>query len=104
MIRHAFSMQLKPGCIDEYKRRHDEIWPDLARAHSDVGISDFSIFVDDETEALFAFQKLADNHTASNLKSLDIVKKWWALNSDLMETHQDNEPKCVVLREVFHMD
>ena len=31
MIRHAFKMKLKPGHIAEYKKRHDEIWPDLAK-------------------------------------------------------------------------
>jgi len=57
-MRHAFKMKLKPGCVAEYKKRHDEIWPELSKAHSDAGIPDSSIYFDEETRSLFAVQKL----------------------------------------------
>jgi L-rhamnose mutarotase len=56
MKRHAFKMKLKPGIAAEYKKRHDEIWPELRAA----GVSDYSIFFDEATNILFAVQKLAD--------------------------------------------
>ena len=40
MLRDAFRMKLKPGCIEEYRKRHDRIWPELVKAHSDCGICD----------------------------------------------------------------
>ena len=104
MIRNAFKMKLKPGCAEEYKKRHDEIWPELAKAHSDAGIFDYSIYFDEETLTLFAFQKLTEDNTADNLKNLGIVQKWWDFNADLMETHPNNMPTFNPLREVFHMD
>lgn len=104
MIRNAFKMQLKPGAVDEYKKRHAEIWPELAKAHSDAGIFDYSIYFDEETLTLFAFQKLNDDHTADGLKDLEIVQKWWNYMADLMEVHPDNSPVFTPLREVFHMD
>lgn len=104
MIRNAFKMKLKPGCEEEYKKRHDEIWPELAKAHSDAGIFDYSIFFDSETLTLFAFQKLTDDNTSDNMKNLEIVRKWWDYMEDLMETHPDNMPVFKPLREVFHMD
>ena len=104
MIRNAFTMKLKPGCIEEYKKRHDEIWPELAQAHSDAGIFDYTIFFDEATLTLFAFQKLADNNRAGNLRNLEIVRRWWDYNADLMETHPDHMPVFSRLREVFHMD
>jgi L-rhamnose mutarotase len=42
MKRHAFTMKLKQGCEEEYKRRHDEIWPDLVKELEEAGISDYS--------------------------------------------------------------
>ena len=48
MIRHAFKMKLKPGVIDEYKKRHDELWPELAKELRDAGISDVGIVVSDD--------------------------------------------------------
>lgn len=104
MIRNAFKMKLKPGCVAEYKRRHDEIWPELARAHTDAGIFDYSIYFDEETLTLFAFQKLTDDNTADKLEHLEIVKKWWDHMADLMEVHPGNMPVFRPLSEVFHMD
>ncbi len=104
MIRNAFTMQLKPGVEAEYKRRHDEIWPELARELSAAGISDYSIFLDEETGRLFAVQKLSDGNTADRLPQTEIVKKWWAYMADLMDTHPDNAPVCKPLHEVFHLD
>ena len=104
MKRHAFTMKLKPGVVTEYKKRHDEIWPELSRAIREAGISDYSIFLDEETLTLFAVQKQTDNNTAADLPNHPIVKKWWAHMSPLMEVNPDNSPKCGGLREVFHLD
>ena len=58
-IRNAFKMKLKPGFEAEYKKRHDEIWPELQSLLSETGIQDYSIFLDEETLALFAVQKIS---------------------------------------------
>ena len=104
MIRNAFTMKLKPGNVEEYKKRHDEIWPELSQEISDAGIFDYSIYFDEESLTLFAFQKLADDNTANGLKDREIVKKWWDHMADLMEVNPDNSPVVKPLREVFHMD
>jgi L-rhamnose mutarotase len=104
MTRNAFKMKLKPGCVEEYKKRHDQIWSQLAKAHSDAGISDYSIYFDEETLILFAVQKLSDGNTANDLKNLSIVKKWWDYMADLMEVCPNNMPVFKPLHEVFHMD
>lgn len=104
MTRKAFTMRLKPGTVAEYKRRHDEIWPELARELRAAGVSDYSIFLDEETLTLFAVQKLADGNTAALLPQSAVVQKWWAHMAPLMETHPDHAPVCRPLREVFHLD
>ena len=104
MIRNAFKMKLLPGFGQEYKKRHDEIWPELGAELAAAGVSDYSIFLDEETLTLFAFQKLTDNHTSGLLPHTAIVKKWWAYMADIMECNPDNSPVAVDLKEVFHMD
>lgn len=104
MIRNAFKMRLKPGFELEYKKRHDEIWPGLSEELGRAGVSDYTIFLDEESLTLFAVQKLADNNTADLLPQTAIVKKWWAYMSDIMETNPDKSPVSVPLNEVFHMD
>lgn len=104
MKRNALIMKLKPGFAAEYKRRHDEIWPELARALKQAGISDYSIYLDEETLTLFAFQKLARNNRADTLPGQAIVKKWWKYMADIMETNSDHSPLTKELKEVFHLD
>ena len=104
MLRHAFKMKLKPGVAAEYKKRHDEIWPELAAELKMAGVSDYSIFLDEETLTLFAVQKLSEGSTAAQLPDSPIVCKWWDYMAPLMETHPDNSPVATPLREVFHLD
>ena len=103
MHRHAFKMKLKPGVIAEYKRRHDEIWPELAQALSAAGISDYSIFLDEESLTLFAVQKVNETNTAAWLPQTELMRKWWAYMAPLMEVNPDNSPVCTELPEIFHL-
>lgn len=103
-MRDAFKMQLKPNCVTEYRRRHDEIWPELVKAHTDCGISDYTIFLDEETLTLFAVRHLTKDNTADTMGRLDIVQKWWEYNKDLMAVEADNSPVFKPLVEIFHMD
>jgi len=100
----AFKLKLKPGMADEYKKRHDEIWPELSKAIRDAGISDFTIYLDEETNALFAVQKLAPDHTAAKLRDTELMRKWWAHMAPLMDTNSDLSPVRASLKEVFHQD
>lgn len=97
-------MKLKKGFETEYKKRHDDIWPELSSELEKAGISDYSIYLHEEAGLLFAIQKLADDNTSDQLPSRDIMKKWWDYMADIMEVNPDNSPVCIPLQEVFHMD
>jgi L-rhamnose mutarotase len=88
----------------EYKKRHDEIWPELSKAIREAGISDFTIYLDEETDTLFSVQKLAPGHTAAKLRDTELMRKWWAHMAPLMETNPDLSPVRTPLKEVFHQD
>lgn len=104
MYRNAFKMKLKPGFEVEYKKRHNEIWPELSLLLSESGIHDYTIFFDEETLSLFAVQKLEDDFKETILPNHPVVKKWWRYMADIMETNADNSPLEIPLIEVFHMD
>jgi len=104
MRRNAFAMRLKPGNEAEYKRRHDEIWPELKAELRKAGISDYSIYLDAKTNTLFAFQYLADDATDALLPGLPVVQRWWRMMADLMETNADDSPVNDPLTEMFHLD
>lgn len=103
MEKYAFKMHLTPGCRDEYKKRHDDIWPELVTLLKDSGVSDYSIHLDEDTNLLFGVLWRKDDHTMDALPSHVIMQKWWAHMADMMETKSDNEPVAVPLTPVFHM-
>ena len=103
MQRLAFKMKLKPNSAAEYIRRHDAIWPELKQLLKDEGVSEYSIFLDSETNTLFAFQKVSGEGGSQDLSDNPIVKKWWAYMADLMEVNSDNSPVSTPLEEVFYL-
>lgn len=102
--RFGFKMKLIPGCKEEYIRRHNEIWPELKKLLKDNGISDYSIYLDEETNILFVSQKQSGKQTSQDLGSYPVIQKWWTYMSDLMETNPDHSPVTVSLEEVFYME
>jgi len=104
MTRNAFIMRLRPGCAEEYERRHDRIWPELKQVLAAAGVSDYSVYLDEKSNTLFAIWKLSEDNSAGALSTLPVVRKWWDYMSDIMETNDDNSPVCESLKEVFHMD
>lgn len=104
MKRFAFKMKLKPGFKDEYKKRHDEIWPELKVLIQSTGVSDYSIFLDEETNILFAVQKQSGVESSQDLGTNPVVMKWWAYMADIMESNPDHSPVTIPLEEVFYME
>lgn len=104
MNRLAFKMKLNDGELAAYIKRHNEIWPELKLLLKEAGISEYSIFFDDETNTLFAFQKVSGDGGSQDLASNPIVKKWWDYMADIMHTNEDNSPVSKELKEVFYLE
>lgn len=100
---HAFRMQLKPGVVAEYQARHDAIWPELSELLTASGISDYSIFLDEDTLSLFAVLKLADQNQRDTLPKHPVMQKWWDYMAPLMEVEPGNKPREWALKPVFHL-
>jgi len=104
MEKIAFVMQLKPGCEQEYEKRHDEIWPELVAQLKAAGVSDYSIFLHPQTLQLFGVIKRTDDHDMNELPQTEIMQKWWAYMADIMDTEADNSPVSTPLKNVFHLE
>jgi len=102
MKQHAFTMKLKPGYEEEYKKRHDEIWPELEHLLSESGIQKYLIYLDEETGTLFACQELEDDH--QEVSNNPVVQKWWKYMKDIMDTNPDNSPVEKPLKKVFQLN
>lgn len=96
-------MQLHQGQVQEYQRRHDEIWTELTELLKNNGVEDYSIFLDPSTNALFAVLKMETPALLDELPKHPIMQKWWKYMSDIMETNPDNSPISTPLKEVFYL-
>jgi L-rhamnose mutarotase len=104
MAKLAFKMKLKPGKKAEYKSRHAAIWPELVQLLHDNGVSDYYIFLDEETSLLFAVQNQSGEKSSQDMGADPVVQKWWKYMADIMETNPDNSPVSIPLEEVFYME
>jgi L-rhamnose mutarotase len=103
MHRIAFKMQLFKGFEAEYKKRHNELWPELQALLKKAGISEYSIFLDETTNNLFGFMKAEDPKALDDLPAQPVMQRWWTYMKDIMETNADHSPVSVPLIEVFYL-
>ena len=96
-------MKLHPGQEEEYKRRHDSIWPELRQVLSEAGITDYSIFLDEDTLILFAMFKIEDPDRLDRLPEHPVMQRWWAYMTDIMDTNPDHSPVSLPLKEIFFL-
>lgn len=99
----AFRMTLDPGQADAYRRRHDEIWPDLRQALLAAGAVDYRIWLDPQSHHLFAVLRRRIDHTLDRLPETEVMQRWWAMMADIMQTGPNNVPVQIELLPVFHL-
>jgi len=103
MKRVAFKMYLKEGYKEEYRQRHKKLWPEVAELLKEAGISDYAIYLDEKTHALYAFQKLSKEEGSQSLGQHEIIRKWWDHMADIMEVNPDKSPIAEPLEEMFYL-
>lgn len=104
MRSKAFKMYLKPGMEEEYRRRHEKIWPELERQLRQEGIYDYSIFLDRDTNTLVGVQKNRGETGSLQMGANELVRRWWDYMADIIDVNPDNSPVSVDLPEVFYME
>lgn len=97
-------MKVNSDAHEEYERRHRPIWKELEAVLKDHGVSNYSIFLEAETNQLFGYVEISSEKLWNEIAETDECKKWWAFMKDAMPTNEDNSPVSVELREVFHLD
>lgn len=103
MIRKASIMKVYKDCYDEYKRRHDNIWPEMEKMLNEYGAHNYSIFLDEKTGNLFSYLEIENEELWNRSAKTDICKKWWEYMKDVMDTNEDNSPVEIPLKELFHL-
>ncbi|MCC6823614.1 MAG: L-rhamnose mutarotase [Verrucomicrobia subdivision 3 bacterium] len=106
MIRKAFVIQARPGLAAEYQRRHNPIWPELAAALKQHGVSNYSIFLRADTGEMFGYLEVADETVFQKLGENDACRRWWRYMTEVLVSERADSPKAKeeMLGEIFHLD
>lgn len=104
MIRKAFVMQLHSGQTEEYIKRHSPIWPELEAILKTHGVSNYSIFLHEETMQLFAYAEIEDESRWEAIAQTEVCRRWWSHMGDIMDSNPDSSPIAFDLKETFHLD
>jgi L-rhamnose mutarotase len=90
MSHHAWVLEVRPGYEDEYKKRHDEIWPEMVDALRKAGVSNYNIFRHGLT--LFGYFETHDLQRAIDILRDDPVnRRWGAYMAPIMRIETNPE-------------
>ena len=104
MERYAWKARIKEGKKAEYKKRHDEIWPEMKQTLKSAGIANYSIWnVDDELFGYYECEKGVEFAAKVQAES-PVVQRWNEYMKDVMEMEVDPETGAQPhLTEVFYL-
>jgi L-rhamnose mutarotase len=95
-------MRLKPGAMAEYKRHHDQIWPELVEEIERNGIATITTFEQDPV--LFLFSEITDEGAWDRLWHSEIHTRWAKVMEPYMEFRPDGIVDFGELREIFRCE
>ncbi|WP_461168783.1 L-rhamnose mutarotase [Arthrobacter sp. Z1-15] len=106
MQRVCFTLQVRQDCLDEYRRRHSEVWPEMQQALRETGWHNYSLFLKPDG-LLIGYLETEDFAAAqAAMEEREINAAWQASMGDLFEPMDGRRPDeaMVALPEVFHLD
>lgn len=104
MIKKAIRIKLLDGYQELYKKRHDELWPEMVDMLSQHGVQSYEIYLDPKTNDLFGILEITDEKLWAQASRTKVNQKWWAFMEDIMETNPDSSPVSVSLLNVFRLE
>jgi L-rhamnose mutarotase len=99
----SFALHLKPGCEEEYLRRHHEIWPEMQALLLSRGVVHYEIGLHKETHLLFAFIVRRKDHTMDTMADHPVAQRWRAHMTDILETETGIKPIIDPLVRMFSL-
>lgn len=86
---YAFALKLRPGMAAEYKKRHDEIWPEMTAMLLGSGILRYEIYLDEASHTLFAHILRRVHHTMPANRDNPVMQCWRAHMADVLVMEGD---------------
>jgi L-rhamnose mutarotase len=106
MQRVGFLLKVKPDMLEEYKRRHRQVWQDMLAALRETGWHNYSLFLR-EDGLLFGYLETPDFEAArAGMATKEVNARWQTEMAPFFEQLDGLRPDegMLVLEEVFHLD
>lgn len=100
----AFQLKLKAGQSEEYKRRHDELWPEMRDLLHEVGVEEYEIWWEPGTNRLFAWMRRRRDNRFSEIRQNAVWKRWQAHMADILEQDGNGVPVRTDLEFMFRLE
>ena len=107
MKRYGQVIKVKPDKIDEYKKLHAAVWPEVKKIITDCNIRNYSIYLKDGF--LFSYYEYVGNDYDMDMKKMaadPITQKWWEVCEPCQEPIENIETGewWANMEEIFHQD
>jgi L-rhamnose mutarotase len=109
MERMAQIIKVKPEVIPEYKRIHAAVWPEILKAISDSNIRNYTIFLKEPENILFAYWEyhgIDFKADMEKIKKAPRMQEWWDITDPMQVPYDTRKPGdwWAVMENVFHTD
>lgn len=109
MERMGQVIRLQPEVIAEYKRIHAAVWPEVLQAIADSNIRNYTIFLKEPENLLFAFWEYHGTDFAADLARMALVSRmrdWWVITDPMQVPFETRKPGewWARMENVFHTD
>ena len=104
--RVCFLLKVRGDCLEEYRRRHKEVWADMQQALSESGWRNYTLFLRDD--GLLVGYLETDNFEAARdaMAGREVNRRWQESMSPFFERLNGQRPDegMARLEEIFHLE
>jgi L-rhamnose mutarotase len=104
--RVCFTLQLNPDRLDEYRRRHAAVWPEMLEALRDTGWRDYSLYLRDDGLLVGVVETDDFDAIRAAMETTDVNARWQAEMAPFFTGLDDRRPDEGMQRlpEIFNLD
>jgi L-rhamnose mutarotase len=106
MERICFLLKIKPDRLEEYKRRHSSVWPEMRQALRETGWDNYSLFLRDDGLMVGYLETPDFKKALEGMASREVNERWQKEMAPFFEALEGRRPDegMLPLQEVFHLD
>jgi len=103
-MRSCFLMRVRPEAMDEYKRRHSEVWPEMLAALRQTGWRNYSLFAAGDGLVVGYVETDDLDAALAGMQRMPVNDRWQAEMAPMFEAGAAPDTTFERLEEIFHLD